>query len=108
MKPTQQLSWQPEPAATQLQIKVLFQLTFVGSGHSSSSSVMTAGPSGSSSGITLIKDWTTSSQPSSVNHKTEVTFRISATTQGFKIHQQWKFKSSVTDVTQRAHRHKEK
>lgn len=55
---------------------IRFRLTFVGSGHSSSSSVITAGPRGSSNGITLIKDWTTSNQPSSVNHKTEVTLRI--------------------------------
>lgn len=42
-------------------------LTLVGSGHSSSSNVMTAGPNGSSRGITLISDCTTSSQPSSVS-----------------------------------------
>lgn len=37
----------------------------MGKGHSSNSKVMTAGPSGSSNGITRIRDWTTSSQPSS-------------------------------------------
>ena len=40
-------------------------LTLVGRGHSSKRRVITAGPSGSSSGITRIRDWTTSSQPSS-------------------------------------------
>lgn len=40
-------------------------LTLVGRGHSSNSRVITAGPSGSSNGITRIRDWTTSSQPSS-------------------------------------------
>lgn len=40
-------------------------LTLVGRGHSSRSSVITAGPSGSSSGITRMSDCTTSSQPSS-------------------------------------------
>lgn len=39
--------------------------TLVGRGHSSNSRVITAGPSGSSNGITRIRDWTTSSQPSS-------------------------------------------
>lgn len=37
----------------------------MGNGHSSSNNVITAGPSGSSNGITLIKDWTTSNHPSS-------------------------------------------
>lgn len=41
------------------------ELTLVGKGHSSSKRVITAGPSGSSRGITLIKDCTTSNQPSS-------------------------------------------
>lgn len=46
-------------------IKDKYQLTLVGKGHSSSNNVMTAGPNGSSSGITLINDCTTSNQPSS-------------------------------------------
>lgn len=37
----------------------------MGNGHSSSNKVITAGPNGSSNGITLIKDWTTSNHPSS-------------------------------------------
>lgn len=37
----------------------------MGNGHSSSNNVITAGPNGSSNGITLIKDWTTSNHPSS-------------------------------------------
>lgn len=44
--------------------KETFQ-TFVGSGHSSSKSVITAGPRGSSRGIDTTKDSTTCSQPSS-------------------------------------------
>lgn len=40
-------------------------LTLVGRGHSSKSRVITAGPSGSSSGITRMRDCTTSNQPSS-------------------------------------------
>lgn len=45
--------------------RVVGDQTLVGRGHSSSKRVMTAGPSGSSRGITRINDWTTSSQPSS-------------------------------------------
>lgn len=37
----------------------------MGNGHSSNNNVITAGPKGSSNGITLIKDWTTSNHPSS-------------------------------------------
>lgn len=46
-------------------IKDKYKLTLVGSGHSSNNNVITAGPSGSSNGMTLIKDWTTSNHPSS-------------------------------------------
>lgn len=41
----------------------------MGRGHSSNRRVITAGPSGSSNGITRISDWTTSSQPSSTRGK---------------------------------------
>ena len=42
-------------------------LTLVGRGHSSSSKVITAGPSGSSMGMTCMRECTTASHPDSLS-----------------------------------------
>lgn len=56
----------------------------MGNGHSSSNNVITAGPSGSSNGITLIKDWTTSNHPSSKSKSTRLYDKVT-------IFKMWKY-----------------